>query len=163
MTAATTTKPSRGFFKGVRDAKIYGSGNPLGIGLYELEITACIDKDLLGGGKAFIVEFKVLKSTNPAHPVGTRASWFQSLKLHEVAFPAIKLFMFAALGKDARRDAAEIEKDILPNIEALLDASCAEGALDGYRVKCEVWNKKTKTDNDFSVHTFSPYESSTSA
>lgn len=148
---------------GLKDAKTFGQGTFLDPGLYGLEITTCLLKPLRTGGHAFIMETKVLESSNPKHPVGSKASWFQGFKEREVAFGSIKLAFYAVLGLDAVKDKEKIEKDVDPVIETMFAKVVTENIFAGKKVSCQVSMKKTKKGLDFSLHTFSPYATPTTA
>lgn len=61
-----------------------GSKNPyLETGVHRLKINRCVFTKFnpkKGGGFYFVAEFKILESTNAAHPVGSSASFFLNFK-----------------------------------------------------------------------------------
>ncbi len=125
-------------FSGIESANITERGNPLGVGLYTLEVTKCINKHTFKQGDAFIVEFKVLSSTNEEHAVGTKASWYRSMQYRNSAHGEIKAFTLALLGKDPQADAEEIQRDINPHIAKTLIAAVDQNAFKGQKVAAEV-------------------------
>ena len=143
-----------GAFAGLRDAKTYEQGSYLSEGRYTLKICKSLVKDTRKSGSAFIVEAEILASTNPACPVGSKGTWFQGLKDKDVAFGAIKQFLYAVVGLDPSNDADKktIKDEIDPNIEDLMDEAVTTNSLAGETVNVEVKNKLTKAGKNFSQH-----------
>lgn len=148
-----------GIFEGLRNAPVFERGAFLGVGVYDLTIERCLVKATRKSGDAFIVEFNITKSEGPgANPVGSKASWFQKLADKNIAFGAIKEFLYAALGYDYAKDKEKIAAEVDPKIEELMSEAVApeKNALKGVRVRCQVNMKKTQKGADFSMHTWSP-------
>lgn len=67
---------------------------------YLLEVQRLLVKNTRKSGMCFIAECTVLQSTCDKDPVGAKRSWLQKLSPADVAFPALKGFMYALLGYD---------------------------------------------------------------
>ena len=149
-----------GLFKGsgLKDAKMFERGAYLGVGKFQLEITKVLTKDTRKSGNGFIVEFTVVQTSDEKnHPVGSKATWFQSLLDKDVAWGAIKEWAYAVMGfKNTKEDTDRAKKELDPVIEDLCDEAIDKGALNGKRVNVETHMKKTGKDKDFTVHTWSP-------
>lgn len=148
-----------GAFAGMRDAKMYETGTPLTQGVYTLEITKCILKNTRKSGLAFIAELTVLESNNPAHPVGSKRSWFQKMADLDVAHGSLKIFAAAVLGFDPMTQKEEIKAKLDPEIEAIMDAACDEGqqVFRGKRVAVECVPTTTKEKKlPFTRHNWAP-------
>jgi hypothetical protein len=119
------------------------------------------DKDL------FIAEFRILESTNPAHPVGSTASWACKDPVTGNAGD-VKAFMLAVAGVDprtvkdtdakAQKQAALLAYAAMGEAEALKALELEDGFVQGKRVKLETRKVKTKAGGDFTVHAWSPVE-----
>lgn len=144
-------------FAGLQSAQVFEKGVFLETGVYSLQIDKVILKDTRKSGSALIAEAIILESNNPKYPVGSKASWFQSLRDKDVAFGAIKQFIYSVLGKELPRDKEEITTKIDPNIEALIVRAVEENCLRGAKVRVQVTNKKTQKGLDFSAHLFYPW------
>ena len=158
-------------FQGLQEAKIFEKGTPLTPNMgpggyidatYDLRVSKCILKKTRKSGDAFICEFEVLASDNSAHPVGSKRSWYQSMKDLDVAFPSIKTFVLAVSGISLDDKSAVAAANA--TIVADMDEACSErNALAGAVVRCVVHNKITKSvdgkpGHDFSHYTFTPLE-----
>lgn len=150
---------TQGYFQGLQDSKVYERGVFLEPGgTYKLELKKTIVKQTRASGDGFIAEFKVLESNNPKNPAGSDASWFQGLKDKDVAFGAIKEFLYALMGYDvkdkASREKAKAELD--PVIEKLVNEAISQNVLAGKTISCQTSSKLTKNKVNFTVHTWSP-------
>ena len=88
-----------GILDGLNDAKVFEQGQFLSPDAhYELQVDKILAKKTRKSGTCFIVEATVLKSTSEKDPVGSKRTWLQKLDPVDVAFPAIKSFMYALLG-----------------------------------------------------------------
>lgn len=67
---------------------------------YELEVQRLLVKNTRKSGMCFIMEGTVLASTCDKDPIGSKRTWIQKLSPADVAFPALKGFMYALLGYD---------------------------------------------------------------
>ena len=57
-------------------APIFERGNYFNPGRYKLRLLRCLSKQTQKSGMAFIAEFEVLESDNPAHPIGSKGTYF---------------------------------------------------------------------------------------
>jgi len=146
-------------FRGLADVEVSGTGNYLSAGgTYLLEIRATEYITTRKSGDAFIVEFVVLESTHEKHRVGSRATWFQSLRDKAVAFPSIKRFMCALFGVDTDGSTEE-SKSFLSQLEPLLTTACDNKAmLRGFKIRCETVGVTTQKGLDFTRHDWETYE-----
>lgn len=148
-------------FKGLRNANVFEKGFYLEPGGdFLLEVNRCIVKHTRGHGDAFIVEFKVLESNKEKNGVGTKVSWYQGIANTDVAWPAIKEFVYALLGKDftKKEDRKYCEEKIDPKIETLVDGAVGdENNFKGMKIRVQTSSKVTKEKKvDFTVHTWRP-------
>lgn len=148
-------------FKGLRNASVFERGVYLKAGGdYLLEIEKCLVKETRKSGYGFIVELKVLESKGPdVNPVGSKATWFQSLRDKNVAFGAIKEFMYAVLGLDLANaaDKKMIEETIDPQIEQMMEEAIEGGKFNGLQVRVQTSSKLTAAKQvNFTVHTWRP-------
>src|SRR5215472_14584830 len=139
---------NKSVFSGLRNASVFERGVFLQPGTYTLEINKCLVKETRKSGDGFIVEFTVRQSTSDQHPVGTKASWFQALKDKDVAFGAIKEFLYAVLGMRWPDDRERILKEVDPVLEQLIDSSLpteqgGQNSLAGKSVCVQTYMKKT--------------------
>lgn len=148
-------------FKGLRDAKVFERGVFLSEGGYRLRVLKCLLKHTRKSGDAYIVEFEVVKSSNEKHPVGSKATWFQKMTDPDVAFGALKLFMYAMLGFEYPKDKDLLVAEIDPKLEELMAETCVEidgrkvrehGTLDGKLIDVTVALKDTTAGKKFSNH-----------
>lgn len=166
-------------FKGMADAPMFGRGNYLGEGMFEIELKKLFVKTQTFKGVAlFICEFTILESSNPKHAPGSTGSWATKLALPN-AFGDIKSLIFAAIGREPKDVPAE-DRDAHEFATLLASAVCgsasaaaklkdmpydlpegAESLLIGQRVHLETQMVKTKTGGDFTRHNFSPAKSAT--
>jgi hypothetical protein len=131
-----------------------------------LRVDCCKGINTRAGIRAYIVEFTVLTSnlaslppTDPACvPVGSRRSWFQSLKEPGTAFPSCIAFLYAALGVTQANDQVKIDAEIKPHqTKWLQDSMSEDNVLAGAEVLLQTSNKKLKDKvTDFTLHTWSP-------
>lgn len=149
-------------FSGLRNASVFERGVFLQPGTYQLLINKCIVKETRKSGDGYIVEMTVQKSSNPAHPEGSKASWFQALRDKDVAFGALKEFIYATLGYRWPDDKETILAKVDPVIEELIDSSLpteqgGENSFAGKSVCVQTFLKKTAGKGlDFTVHRWSP-------
>ncbi len=153
--------------KGLKDAKTMKRGVFLDEGRYVLKIRSTLMIEPNAGGTAFIVESEVLESSDLTnHPVGSERTWYQSFKYKDSAFGELKKFTYAVLKLDPTNvdDKVKIEKDVDPNIEAMLSQVIEQNRFKDLIIRCEVVNRATKTVNAktgelgvFSQYNFTPY------
>ncbi len=149
-------------WSGLKDAQTFDRGTYLNPGNYTLKVVNCLTKQTQKSGEGFIVEFEILESSDPVnHAVGTKASWFQSLKNVQVAFGAVKEFLAAVYGYQlgTAPGKAKFEAEMGPQIEAYAAAaSDGRNNLAGQIVKVQTQMVKTQKQTDFTRHTWSPYQ-----
>ncbi len=122
-------------------------GTPLTEGEYLVQIEDVIFLQTQLRGDAFIVEYSVIDTSDPAkHPKGVKRSWYQSMQNKPVAMGEIVKFMYAALGYDQKRDEERIKTEVTPNIKAWTNAACKQKVMNG-QVKIRVSVRK-KPPND---------------
>lgn len=108
-------------FSGLQAATISPKGNPFQNGTYKLDFVRALIKQTQQVGLAFIVEYKVLESNHPAHPIGSIGSWFQKMQNQRVAFSAIASWYAAHLGYDTSLEAlAHFDANVRPHLETLV-------------------------------------------
>ena len=147
-------------FQGINDAEIFERGKYLEGGFRgRLECVRTLNKETRQSGTGFIVEFKVLESNMPdEHPVGSKCTWFQSLKNKTVAFPSIKEWA-AAMAGYASHDVDGIEAEVAPHLaDTLMQAveNETDNVFTGCAVRVETTMIKTRNDRDFTRHVWSP-------
>lgn len=150
-----------GLFDGLKDAPIFEQGNYFGVGIYDVRVVRCLVKQTYRSGLGFIAELEVLSSNNPAHAVGSKGSWFQGISKNQAtAFGAIKEFVAALYGFDAKADAQRIKTELEPHIEALMNEAVGpNNTFAGRPVHLETFMKKTREKGlDFTVHRWTPYK-----
>lgn len=165
-------------FTGLNNAPVFERGNPrspLKPGTFDLEITQVIAKKTQKVGDALIVEFTIINNYgHPDHKVGDKVSWFQKLIDANVALPAIKGFLVAALGYDYRNQKADVESKVAPKLEGILleaiQAGNAAGkGLNGQKIHVSTFQKATKPkapgapEGTFTVHDWQPFKASPAA
>lgn len=85
-----------GVFGGIKEAKFSEGGIYVLPGVYRVQITACKQIKTRTGKQAFIVECKILESTNPERLPGSQVTWMVTLD-KEPALGNIKQFLAIAL------------------------------------------------------------------
>lgn len=148
-----------GIWDNLPGAEVYDRGVFLKPGTYTLRIKNAVDKNTRKSGRALILEFEVLESSNHEHMVGTSVTWFQSLKDMNVALGAVKEFCAAVYQKDLRNPAEkkEFETTIAPALSGVMERATSQNSLQNQVVKVEVTMVKTQKGTDFSRHTWMPY------
>lgn len=115
-------------------------------------------------GQAYIVEFEVVKSANPQHPVGAKRSWIQSLNDQDIGFRAVKAFCVAASGINPKlaEDAKKLE-EFENQCEEIMTASDREhgNVFAGTVLRLETTNKPTKKGEPFTLHVWTTSAPST--
>lgn len=128
-------------------------------GTYLLEVVKTIFKVTRKSGDAFIVEFKVLESDHPKHRVGSKATWFQSLKDKSVALPALKDFALKLFQIDDPRSDDPTVVEFISNMDEMLMEACEqETPLAGYKIRVTTEAVVTKKGLDFTRHNWFSYE-----
>jgi hypothetical protein len=160
-------------FSGMQNAPMFGRGNYMGEGLFQVKITNVFVKPRFKGGNVFICEFQILESNNEKHKVGTTGSWCPKIELPNT-FGDIKSLMFAATGTDPKTVKAE-DGALHGQASLLARAACGsesakaelkqtfaqqgidhDGSIIGCEVRLECTQTKTKENKDFTRYTWSP-------
>jgi hypothetical protein len=146
----------------IAQAPIFERGNYFSPGRYKLHLLRCLSKQTQKSGVAFITEFEVLESDNPAHPIGSKGTYFVKMVQQQQAFSNIKEMVAAVLGFDISNPEhmQQIEQQLNPQLPALMTALEVQGvAVLGGRetvsVECRVI--MTKMNKEFTLHVWSPW------
>lgn len=137
-------------FEGFDDAVIYESGSYAVPGIYTVEINEIklVQSAKEGAPWFFIVELRVLSSTNVDRPEGCTMSWSVNMTRKNTAFSNIKAFVRGILP-----DANLTEVNT-----ALIKRLCApEQEVAGTLANVEFYLIKTKAGNDFTKSRWSAY------
>jgi hypothetical protein len=138
---------TQSYFKGMAEAKITDRNDYLEPDQkYVLKIKKTFVFATRNKGDAFIAEMEVVSTTSKSAKMapGRTVSWYQSLTKKDVAFSAIKLFCYAALGV-ARTDAnAETLKEIDKKIEPLMQEAVEKNSFVNTLVECETASRIAK-------------------
>jgi hypothetical protein len=127
-----------GIFGKIGEAQYSDGGVYLLPGVYRLEIKSCVYKRTRKGQDAFIVEFKIMESTNQERLPGSTCSWMVTMD-KEPALGNIKQF----IAETVEQDMAAINEQIA---EAVVSA---QNPLGGRFVRASAVNIKTKAGRDF--------------
>jgi len=122
----------------------------------------CLSKQTQKSGTAFIAEFEVLESDNPAHQIGSKGTYFVKMQQQQQAFSNILEMMAALLGFDItnKDHVAQIDQQLRPQLAGLMTALETQGtAVLGGRetvsVECRI--KLTQRGTEFTLHTWAPW------
>lgn len=153
-----------GILDGLNDAKVYETGVFLQPdNKYKLRVEKILEKKTRKSGMCWIVETTVLESTCVKDGVGDKRTWLQKMDDAEIAFPAIKQFMYALLGYTWANDKEFIKLHIDPRLslkdgsgladQATTDANPFKGRVIG----CDTIGTTTKGKGlKFTRHDFYP-------
>lgn len=121
---------------GLAGAKLYETGTYLQMDKelgasahFVLEVDRIVTKDTRKSGAGFIIETRVLSSSDPeTDPVGSRRTVFIKMQDLDVALPNIKAFAYSVLGLDPRNPdhRTAIKEKIDPVIVPLVKGFCDE-------------------------------------
>lgn len=146
-------------------APIFERGNYFNPGRYKLRLLRCLSKETQKSGTAFIAEFEVLESDNPAHPIGSKGTYFVKMGSQQdkqIGFSNILEMMAAILGFDItnREHVTQIDQQLRPQLAGLMTALETQGTavLSGREtvsVECRI--KLTKRNTEFTLHTWVPW------
>ncbi len=139
-------------FEDIEKAVITGNSKlpHLTTGEYALKIEDVTYLKTKRAGDAFIVEYTVLESSDPAaHPVGCRRSWYQPMADQVVATSQVAKFLWGVYGYDPKRDKERAEKELTPVIRARSNQACTPDPTTGLKlfngkavVRASVWKKE---------------------
>lgn len=146
-------------------APIFERGSYFNNGHYKLKLLRGLSKETQKSGIAFITEFEVMESDNPAHPIGSKGTWFVkmgSLQDKQIGSSNILEMMAALLGFDIKnRDhLAQIDQQLRPQLAGLMTALETQGtAVLGGRetVSVECRTTLTKRNTEFTLHVWAPW------
>lgn len=143
-------------------APVFERGNYFGPGRYKLRLLRCLSKQTQKSGVAFIAEFEVLESDNPAHPIGSKGTFFVKMAQQQQAFSNILEMMTALLGFDItnRDHIAQIDQQLRPQLAGLMTAletqgTSVLGGRETVAVECRI--KLTQRNTEFTLHTWTPW------
>ena len=123
-------------------------------------------------GDAFIVEFKVVETSDPVnHPVGSLRKFYRPMSNKIMAQKDIVKFVYAVYGYDPGRDGERADKELMPVIKARTNQACTpdeagKKLFNGKPVRASVW-RKAPTPEELAVNptakgwenvTFRPYD-----
>jgi hypothetical protein len=121
-----------------------------------------LSKQTQKSGMAFIAEFEVLESDNPAHPIGSKGTYFVKMAQQQQAFSNILEMMAALLGFDItnKEHVTQIDQQLRPQLAGLMTALETQGtAVLGGRetvsVECRI--KLTQRNTEFTLHAWAPW------
>jgi hypothetical protein len=155
--------PTLNVFAGVGAAKVYDSGNYLKPGKYLLELDKMILKTTQRSGLGWILELKVLESSDLTnHPVGSSATFFQKMTDRTIAASSCKEVMLALLNIDKNNPSEMVEFESSID-DILFSATGDEGGgtgteFAGRKIGVEVSMITTKKGLPFSKHRWEPVE-----
>lgn len=147
-----------GLFSGIEKKEVSKKGVWLTPGaIYDLEVETMLVKKTRSSGHAVIVEFRVLSVTGSEeaidkHPVGSRATWFQSLQDEDIGLSSCKGFMAALLGEDPE------DEEFNEGLEELMEQATdkvkdgEEHMFKGDKIRVETSSTVTKKGGDFTIH-----------
>jgi hypothetical protein len=146
----------------IGQAPIFERGNYFNPGRYKLHLLRCLSKQTQKSGVAFIAEFEVLESDNPAHPIGSKGTFFVKMIQQQQAFSNILEMMAALLGFDIsnKEHVAQIDQQLRPQLPGLMTALETQGTTvlggrETVAVECRVI--LTKANKEFTLHVWSPW------
>jgi hypothetical protein len=152
-------------WKKVGQAQVFGRGKYLKDGEYKLKLLKMYTIETRKKGAALIVDFLVMESSNDEIKEGTKRNWYQGLQDKDIAFPAVKEFMQALY--DVNLEDSEEVEEFEDNLDGILEKATLEKwqnlddkkhPLHGKTIAVECYTKETKNGQDFTVHTWSPWD-----
>jgi hypothetical protein len=143
-------------FKGIATASNTARLPRLSPGIHEVVVDQIEGISPRGGGAAVITDYTVVKSGNPADPVGCKRSYYQTVKTDSLGF--VKLYCAALLGVDPK-DNEKVEKEISPVAEETMNSAIsAAQPFRGTRlgVQVDLVADKKDASKKHANHVFSP-------
>lgn len=128
-----------GVFGGIEKAKFSEGGSYIQTGVHRLEVDSCKHIKTKDGIDAFVVEFKILESSNPKHEPGSLASHMIQIKPNTPALGNISQFLQTSLSKPGELVAPEAITE-----EAVLYSTSEANPLKGTIVRAVGTEIKTK-------------------
>lgn len=134
-----------GNYDGIEDAQAPSAtaNSYIQPGNYLLEVDVLKEVDTDQQGTAFIAEFKVLESDNPAFAPGTTTTWFRALRQRPSKGEIKGL-------AQALNQGQEVTADL---VEGMVDES---NPAAGLKVRCRAWEHTTKAGKPFTKTVFTP-------
>lgn len=149
-------------FSQIGTAPIFERGNYFNPGRYKLRLLKCLSKQTQKSGVAFIAEFEVLESDNPAHQIGSKGTFFVKMQQQQQAFSNILEMIVALLGFDIKNKehVTQIDQQLRPQLPGLMTALETQGTVvlggrDTVSVECRI--KLTQRNTEFTLHAWSPW------
>jgi hypothetical protein len=130
----------------------------------EGEYIVLVEKSLVTQRKpCFVLETKIIQSSNPNRPAGSNAAWVQKLDDPDVAYPSIKRCVVCALGCATDQQVIDLGWNLgeLLNAAADPDAPASnvypQNPLKDRYLSVIVTNILTKKNTPFTRHDWYPY------
>lgn len=139
-----------GKFSGVGGAKVGGGGVYFLQGKYTVEVIKCMLMNSRKREELFIVECKIIKSSEPKRPVDMKCSWVVKMS-QDAALGNIKGFIAAAMEVDPDSDQIS-DSEWEDNCEAAVDD---DNPLAGTIVDLECSDITTRAGDPFTLHRWS--------
>lgn len=137
-----------GLFTGIDKASYSENGVFFVPGNYVVEILKCKSGTTRKKVDFFLAEARILQSSNPDRPVGSRATWFVSIILDTSALGNIKNFIAVA---------SDIDEKEVDDAGAEMVVSDAQ-PLNGTILRATAVNLKTRAGKDFTKVSWEKYE-----
>ncbi len=116
----------------------------------QVELIRCFPKETQNSGLQFLAECRVKTSNMQAHPVGSQATWFQSMRDVKVYLPACKMFVYAVLDIV---DDMQARTTIDPHMVSIMNwVSGTPNGFGGYLVGLSTVQVPKKDKNPFTRH-----------
>ena len=97
----------------ISKSQTFDYGAYLDVGEYEAEVTKMLFKKSPQKGDVFIAELKLTHTSDEKkHPLGAKRSWVQKMADTTVSGPAMKSFIYAALGAVSPEQRAAVDPKI---------------------------------------------------
>lgn len=141
-------------FAGMNHATMSQKRPYLTEGNYRVRIDRMLFKATRGKGDALIAEVTVVESDNPAHPVGSQRSWYQSFADKDIGGGAAREFTLAVLGYNPMGDPASFAA--VDTETALGQAVDVGNTFAGREVLVACMQIMTKRNTPFTKHAWSP-------
>lgn len=135
-------------------AQVQEEGVKLQDGTFVVSIEQCLGKQTNLKGYCFISEFKVITSTNPANPVGSKAGFVQDLRIPQMAWSRLMYFVAALIKKDIR-DSAQLA-EVRTVCEQVMN-DCVAGKYNGAQLVVISQRSIAKNGHTYQKYTFQPH------
>lgn len=138
---------TQSLFKGISKVEVKGRKNWFPVGTFLVEVNCVKEHIKQTGQRFFIVEFKILESSNPQKPAGSSAEFVESFKYIEKGLARVKQFIVAASGINANEE--EVDEKVCELVVSEKQPLAKK--------KLRVVTKLSKTGK-FTEHSFYPVE-----